>query len=373
MALTMGSSSMSKLPHYQRIKHELKQAIESGRLIEGDRVPSELELADQYHVSRNPTRQALRELELEGFITRTRRRGSFVAPAENRVHRLAFHGDRVVALVIPHVRSPHVRKIIDGFVYASGMNGYNAIMYFMDCTDQDQAELLDDIRQCGVAGVALWLAEDCKQTRERLQSLHTDGFPVVLLDRYLRTLEYDSVVTDNTALTRALTKALVDAGHEHIGFFRSSATSTANEDRYEGYLSALRDAGIKENPELAAVIPPGSGSSAYEIHRMVAQKGRPTAFVCGEGWLALLVVQELQQLGYQIPSDIAISSVEDGELKDSPELAFATGGQQSYEMGKAAAELLVQRIKTPESPVEHHFLPPILNLHQGRAKVRHAV
>ena len=50
------------IPVYAYIKRELKIQIENGELAEGARLPSELQLAREYNVSRNPTRQALRDL-----------------------------------------------------------------------------------------------------------------------------------------------------------------------------------------------------------------------------------------------------------------------------------------------------------------------
>jgi GntR family transcriptional regulator len=68
------------LPLYYRIKQDLLEAIDEGRLREGDRVPSERELTERYGVSRMTARHALAILEQEGFLRRVQGKGSFVAP-----------------------------------------------------------------------------------------------------------------------------------------------------------------------------------------------------------------------------------------------------------------------------------------------------
>lgn len=55
------------------------EAIESGQLTPGDRVPSERELTEQFGVSRMTARQALRELESQGYLYRVQGKGTFVA------------------------------------------------------------------------------------------------------------------------------------------------------------------------------------------------------------------------------------------------------------------------------------------------------
>jgi DNA-binding GntR family transcriptional regulator len=182
---------MPKLPLYAKIKQDLREAIESGELPEGARVPSEMELAAQYGVSRNPTRQALRELELAGYITRTRRRGSFVAPLSGRAPHLRLYQGKVLAIVCPHVRSPHVRGIVEGFIQSAAERGHNAMVYFMECTDKAQTEVLLDIHHSGLGGVALWLAEDIQETLAVLRQFQEREYPFVLYDRFLPELNCD--------------------------------------------------------------------------------------------------------------------------------------------------------------------------------------
>ena len=69
----------SPLPLYHQLKQVLLAQMESGALAPGDLVPGEQELQDTYGLSRTTVRQALRELEIEGRITRHRGRGTFVS------------------------------------------------------------------------------------------------------------------------------------------------------------------------------------------------------------------------------------------------------------------------------------------------------
>ncbi|MGE0502280.1 MAG: GntR family transcriptional regulator [Rhizobiaceae bacterium] len=66
------------LPRYHRIYLHLRQRIADGDYSEGDVVPGEMDLADQFQVSRITTRRALDELERAGLVTRERGRGTRV-------------------------------------------------------------------------------------------------------------------------------------------------------------------------------------------------------------------------------------------------------------------------------------------------------
>jgi GntR family transcriptional regulator len=77
---------------YKRIARELAQAITSGKYPPGTLLPSELELGEQYQVSRHTIREALRELDDLALVSRRKGIGTHVAePKENvgRDHSLA--------------------------------------------------------------------------------------------------------------------------------------------------------------------------------------------------------------------------------------------------------------------------------------------
>jgi DNA-binding GntR family transcriptional regulator len=63
---------------YRRIAADLREAIRSGDLKPGDRLPTEQELGERYGVSRNTVRLAVGMLINEGAITSTPGRGTFV-------------------------------------------------------------------------------------------------------------------------------------------------------------------------------------------------------------------------------------------------------------------------------------------------------
>jgi len=67
----------------ERIVEFVKEAIMKGRLKPGERVP-EPELAERFGISRTPIREAFRQLESEGFITFTPRKGAIVSPITDK-------------------------------------------------------------------------------------------------------------------------------------------------------------------------------------------------------------------------------------------------------------------------------------------------
>ena len=71
-----------KLDSYQPLREvvceSLREAIRNGTLKPGERL-MEIQLAEQLGVSRTPVREAIRKLELEGYVIMMPRRGTYVA------------------------------------------------------------------------------------------------------------------------------------------------------------------------------------------------------------------------------------------------------------------------------------------------------
>ena len=69
----------NSVPYYYQTANLLRQRIEQGDLTPGVKLPSEMDLAKMFGVSRVPIRQALSLLETDGLVLRQQGRGTFVA------------------------------------------------------------------------------------------------------------------------------------------------------------------------------------------------------------------------------------------------------------------------------------------------------
>jgi GntR family transcriptional regulator len=79
----------STIPLYRQLSDLLRIQIDSGELGDGERLPSEAQFGDTFHVSRITVRQALAELEREGRVTRVPGKGTFASTAPRPLTALA--------------------------------------------------------------------------------------------------------------------------------------------------------------------------------------------------------------------------------------------------------------------------------------------
>jgi len=73
--------------------------------------------------------------------------------------------------------------------------------------------------------------------------------------------------------------------------------------------------------------------------------------------------------GYRIPEDVSVIGFDD-TLANLTIPALTTVSQPFYEMGAKAAEILIERLKNPNMPIQHIKLPTKLVIRESTAKRR---
>lgn len=107
--MNINISNSSGEPIYEQITSQIKNAILTGELTEGEALPSMRLLAKELRISVITTKRAYEELENEGFIVSLVGKGSFVATKN-----------------VEFLREEHLRKVeslLNGAVEASGACG----------------------------------------------------------------------------------------------------------------------------------------------------------------------------------------------------------------------------------------------------------
>ena len=81
----------NRMPLYSQLMDIILDMIEEGDLNADDQLPSERELCEKYDVSRSTVRQAIQELEKEGYIYRLHGKGTFISPKRFKQDLLKFY------------------------------------------------------------------------------------------------------------------------------------------------------------------------------------------------------------------------------------------------------------------------------------------
>lgn len=221
------------------------------------------------------------------------------------------------------------------------------------------------VRRCSEAGYHLIVDEvKLEATAEavnRLVHLRVDGVivapPLSLNESYVEALKdkklryvlvssdkYDGtapmVGIDERKGAYEMTKYLVKLGHRKIGFIRGGKVF-ASEQRYFGYLDALRDAGISRRLDYEA---PGdftfrTGEAAAK--KLLSLTDRPTAIFASNDAMALGVMVAAARMGINVPSDLSVAGYDDSLFATIVWPQLTTVRQPLAEISAHAVDLLL--------------------------------
>ena len=167
--------------------------------------------------------------------------------------------------------------------------------------------------------------------------------PAVLLNCYDKGRKLSSVLPGDLAGGRTATLRLIQAGRRRIALINGEDGLDASRDRLRGYQQALASNDINFDP---ALIFPGNWepSAGYDgTHALMALADPPDAFFCANDMMAMGCFEALKELGLAIPRDVSVIGFDDREIAQFMHPGLTTLVLPQYEMGRLAAELLIEQ------------------------------
>ncbi|MBL4936174.1 LacI family DNA-binding transcriptional regulator [Clostridium sp. YIM B02515] len=190
-----------------------------------------------------------------------------------------------------------------------------------------------------------------------LQMLNKLRIPKVFLDIVTSipedTLTGDLLLLEGHNTIRKITNSIIEKGRTEIGFIGPTDYARTNQDRYEGFLSAMSSNNLPVNSKLCLTGNIGIDTYQEEINQFLSGlHSMPQAFVCVNDFVANLVLQYLNEHKIQVPKDVAITGY-DGITEHGDLTNYLTTVQVDLNaLGKRLVRQLLYRINDPDSPYE---------------------
>lgn len=152
--------------------------------------------------------------------------------------------------------------------------------------------------------------------------------------------KYDQIICDGQEVSRAAVEYLIGLGHQNVAYIGE----TSNENRYLGYLQALRshDIPLKERHVCNVMLSTESGyRGAWELmHRTDGV----TAILCANDLTAIGAMRALHEMGIRTPQDVSIMGIDDIDVAQYMSTKLTSVHIPVEEMGQMATKILLDRV-----------------------------
>lgn len=329
---------------YLRLAAELQAEISAGTF--SDKLPTEQALCDAYQVSRQTVRHALDHLVSLGLIDKRQGSGSRI------IHHRPFGADRI-AVVTSYIDDYIFPSVLQDIQRVLIRHNYSTLLFATKNMVSREREILQELLRQPLGGLIVEgskTALPCANL-DLYEKLGRAGIPMVFLHGCCRELENAVCVSaDDFGGGYLAARHLITRGHSRIaGIFKSD--DVQGRQRYLGYLSAIRDAGLPL---------PDSQVLWYttEERRFLVDYGHNdildhflqfylkdcTAVVCYNDEIADRLIRLLLSKSRRVPEDVAVVSFDNSYYSDLCPVKITSLAHEAHKLGGLSAQLLLDQI-----------------------------
>lgn len=357
---------ISKLKHI-KISTELEANIVSGKFAAGSRLPSELQLAEQFLVSRPTIGQALRTLVAKGLIERRAGSGTYVRSTTDQAS-----PSQIFGLLVPGLGTTEIFQVICGEIASlARVQNYGLLWGGSTNPNEDKDASLEHAevlckqfiarKISGVFFAPAELTPGQEQANRRLaESLREAGIAVVLLDRDLmdfpKRSDFDLVCLDNMASGYVVAEHLIKLGCKRLFFVARPMSAPTVDARIAGFREALVRHRIEPDQGWIRI---GDPSDLKFVRNLVAGK-QADAFICANDNTAALLMRSIEACGFRVPKDFRVAGFDDVKYATLVSPPLTTIHQPCRDMATIAFRTILERLAEPTLPARSILLPPNL-------------
>lgn len=234
--------------------------------------------------------------------------------------------------------------------------GKNLLLANSDMTAVKQDAYLSLFDEERVAGILL---APLPYTLRHARVVRSHGRPVVILNDTAEDSDSCSVVVNNEHGGYLAAKHLISLGRRRLAFVGGPDTLTPVHDRHEGVKRAVAETNGAVKLEFLSTKEVQVDDGRKVGHALVSRPaGRlPDGIIAAADLLALGVLQSvLSTSELRIPEDIALIGYDNNRSAWDSMIPISTLSQPGQEMGRVAAQLLLEEILTPETHVHRRII-----------------
>ena len=270
-----------------------------------------------------------------------------------------------IGLILPEVNNPFFADILKSVSQMVDKCGYTLILCGSDNEAGKEARALEAMQRQRVKGLIIVPANDYSNetAHTHMEKLLRElGCPLVVLDRPIIRMDFDSVTTDNFSGGYSATEALIRAGHKRIGIIAGDLNLFIGRERYEGYCKAMEQNGLVVDSHYV-VHGKFDRQITYEKMRQVIKANQlPTAYFISNNLSEMGFLEAIHDAKLSVPDDIAFVGFDKLQGQDIFNVPYSHLEREVFTLGSKAAQLLFRRFDNPERAVEKIVIVPRVKL-----------
>jgi LacI family transcriptional regulator len=255
----------------------------------------------------------------------------------------------VIGVVVPQVKHYFFASIMAGITDVAYQAGFTVMICQSNEDFEREKSNIDVLLSHRVAGLLISVSM-ATQSCDHFVRLKRRGVPLVFFDRVCTEVEAPTVVVDDYDGAFRAGEYLVEKGYRRFGHLGGPEFLSICRLRYEGFRDAAARHGLAIRDEWIVRGGLNEEDGTESMSRLLERGGElPDAIFCVTDPVAMGALGLLKRRGIRIPEQMAVMGFTDNPMADLIEPPLTTVRQPAYEIGRTAAELLIDQIQNKQA------------------------
>ena len=255
---------------------------------------------------------------------------------------------RTIGVVLPKIDSFSIGNVVAGIDSVLEQKGFQILLADTHNAPAKELEYLDIFDDQRVDGVILI---GTVFTARHIAMLKKSRVPVVVVGQQLSGIS--CVYHDDYHAFYDITRLLLDKGRRRLGYLGALPQDKAvGQERSRAYCDAVRDAGLEEQAAHTAVAAFTIVSGRETAQALWDACGPLDGLICATDTIAVGALQYLKGQGLRVPEDVLLTGQGGADLCGVTTPTITTIRYFYEDSGANAANLLLERLENPDTPVK---------------------
>ena len=265
---------------------------------------------------------------------------------------LVIKKSEFITIIVPDISNPFFSEMVKGVEEIVRAKGYIILLGNTNGGKEIEKEYIDAAINRMSDGIILI----APRIEDKMIYELNNYLPLIIVDRPLDRSDILQINIDDFKGAMSATEYLIELNHKNIGFLSGSMDILAGLQREQGYIKALEK--HKETINFKLIL---KGDWSFESGRNAFDKfynnhPRPTAIFASNDLMAMGLIQRAQEMNLKIPEDLSIVGFDNISMSALINPPLTTINQPILEMGRKAAELLLNKLrKGPDIDINIHL------------------
>ncbi len=246
---------------------------------------------------------------------------------------------RAIGVLLPSLTNQVFADVLKGIESVTDKAGYQTMLAHYGYSLEKEEKRIESLLSYNVDGLIL---SENHHSERTLKMLEVANIPVIEIMDTNDVGIQQVIGFDNIAAAQAMVETIINRGHKNVVYF-SARMDKRTQLKMQGYEQAMRKHGC-EPYSLITEEPSSFTLGAEQLRQILRERPETDGIFCTNDDLAIGALFECQRLGIKVPKQIAIAGFHGHDVGQSLTPQLASVITPRLEIGKTAAQELLNRL-----------------------------